>query len=1532
MAGPDYLRLYVPHNRTPGADTATNQPLNPFAAQPGFIGGFIESAMSSLPEMVGYRPTDPAVQFRAEHPVAGFVSEVLPTMAPYGGMFALSQTARGAAALSKGMRGAEVAAKAVGLGSLAERPVISGAVKEMLRYSPLELGRLGVGAYLNPDNVGNLFADVALSTAFAGGFGGIGGYLREGGKVATSARDSVLAGQENMFAHPVVDLRHTRLPEVQATADPVARDALEGELTRSILNDPPIKSKSGAFVPLIQGVKNGTDRTAIKLNTLLKPNRAAAGERSFDRRKLWEGDPKDNTTLNPGELDGYVKGLGFETPTDLAENVLAARGITINPATGPDPARTAKAMLDFIDDPAIVSVGDGIFAAQTDTGATFLLKRVSRQDPESIGAKIDEAVAAKSPAEDAAAQVDLPPVSKETLDDAGFTGSEIRDWLNGKANPEQIELVRQGHVFRGGEMVPATDEVVAAARRTSDQAIAGLRARAETIAKSDKKLVVPWGDSKPMPKADALDLIDKAIGTEMDQVTKVMRQNERWRFSQNAAPEMPKPALSKRGRKAGAKPSLEAGPFRVGDKWAAILTDRPGAFVRDLEKLNATNKQTWATMRRMFQPMGDNTHRFNQADDIMLHTVEPLDIARMSRQSKKTWVAETVKNWSARGMRLAGLESNYALRNYADHLFDVFAPAMFKERRNSLYARYSGLLENRLRMVRQEVAKATLGPEGLKEGARGTFGRNFERKQIDGQMAFREALAQLDDDEVEVVIKALVSQTPAKEVKKLAKDGVISEQAFRAVQRMQEINAQFMNDIVMPALGTMKEKANFDLLEGYVIPRILLGDWRMKVADEAGNLVYLASGKTRAGAERMAKAIVEEAESRGVKYKVDESYLKHAADDLDSSIEKVSDLMEDVGKRVDRDPEAADIVQSAMKRVRFMNISKNSKLPYQPRTPGSLANKRTGIKATETTYTREELIKAFEANLSKMGNFAAVHSYMERWGNEIMALREQNEVLYKDVMRRAQQAMGLEGPVTRYLNETLGKFLGPQMGSKAATKIAAATNATMYTWQLAFVNPTFALLNALSPLQTVLPQLAFVMRAPSLESNRLLHHVPLLGPDGKPIGQGAFLDPIKVMWEATRQLRHADPDLQAVHTRLRNDGTLHPMYFEENVGLTASTPQTLKESFQSGGWARFLYDGSTLMARKSEDFARIVSANAGYLVGRDHLLLEGEQLYHFTRRFVESTNYLYGQSDRARIITGPIGSMFGLFKNWQMHFMGMMATYAGLAVKHNVYAPLLWQMGTALSLGGLGATPLKNAADGLSSWFADEPDSYLWMQENWPDLAADVTYFGPMGALGISLQASSSIPGTDVRNDMQGIFNSVVWERMTQLGSAVGEAWAYADQTGQNPMMNSNIRDAFLAAAAPRAVSRAASVVEGNYVKSMGTGYPQVQDVSYTGRVMHGLGMNAIEIEKHQVAARRLWKDQEARKQATTYHGKAFAAARAAGDSDTMHEVLLSARAKELDLHSVMRSAANFQRREEGDLLARYKSESSQRYRRALQD
>ena len=112
---------------------------------------------------------------------------------------------------------------------------------------------------------------------------------------------------------------------------------------------------------------------------------------------------------------------------------------------------------------------------------------------------------------------------------------------------------------------------------------------------------------------------------------------------------------------------------------------------------------------------------------------------------------------------------------------------------------------------------------------------------------------------------------------------------------------------------------------------------------------------------------------------------------------------------------------------------------------------------------------------------------------------------------------------------------------------------------------------------------------------------------------------------------------------------------------------------------------------------------AGIKTGRLMGITDTGELGQFAKKFTERTNYLYGQADRAGIMTGPVGGTFGLFKNWMMHYVGNMAEYAGEGFKRNNWTPLLWQQASTFGIGGFAATPLYPLAQTFNDWASDDP-------------------------------------------------------------------------------------------------------------------------------------------------------------------------------------------------------------------------------------
>ena len=178
--------------------------------------------------------------------------------------------------------------------------------------------------------------------------------------------------------------------------------------------------------------------------------------------------------------------------------------------------------------------------------------------------------------------------------------------------------------------------------------------------------------------------------------------------------------------------------------------------------------------------------------------------------------------------------------------------------------------------------------------------------------------------------------------------------------------------------------------------------------------------------------------------------------------------------------------------------------------------------------------------------------------------------------------------------------------------------------------------------------------------------------------------------------------------------------------------------------------------------------------------------------------------------------------------------------------------------------------------------------------------------------------------------NFVFWERGKQMVKWWQDSDAYSDATGKNALADPNLRDQFLSAFAPRAVFRAFSAVEGDYIKSMATGYPQVRDVSLGARMLHGAGFNMVEIEQHQVAAKELWKQQEKRRAMVQNLGKEYAAAQGARDFRAMTDTLKKATLLGIDPTSVVKSGLTRDNREQGSIYDRYDADAVAKYQQAL--
>jgi len=240
----------------------------------GYVGGFISSTLSGVGEMFGMEPFPSAERFRGDYPVSGFISEFGSAVVPYVGWEA---TLARAPRLAAGLEGV---AGRLGLNA-ATRPIAAGAANIAIRYSPVELSRLGAGYFITDDwdKYSGLMADVGLSTMLAGGIGGLGGFLRSGGKATRGLVGRVAEAPVGLAAP--FELRMSKAPSATTLGDE-PMEAVQQKLFQEALTERPVQNKAVHAL-----VEESEPRAVVGLNVLFKESQTAKG---LTRQKLMQND------------------------------------------------------------------------------------------------------------------------------------------------------------------------------------------------------------------------------------------------------------------------------------------------------------------------------------------------------------------------------------------------------------------------------------------------------------------------------------------------------------------------------------------------------------------------------------------------------------------------------------------------------------------------------------------------------------------------------------------------------------------------------------------------------------------------------------------------------------------------------------------------------------------------------------------------------------------------------------------------------------------------------------------------------------------------------------------------------------------------------------------------------------------------------------------------------------------------------------------------------------------------------------------
>lgn len=554
-----------------------------------------------------------------------------------------------------------------------------------------------------------------------------------------------------------------------------------------------------------------------------------------------------------------------------------------------------------------------------------------------------------------------------------------------------------------------------------------------------------------------------------------------------------------------------------------------------------------------------------------------------------------------------------------------------------------------------------------------------------------------------------------------------------------------------------------------------------------------------------------------------------------------------------------------------------------------------------------QAIREVERDMARM---ISLHKYADHF--KIVA--QSHPALAKELIRRSNAVFGAQSEfnatVTKAVNE-LGQSVSANFD---AAGIVRTVNSGIFNFTLGMGNLGFVVANALTPIQTLLPELALLRTIPAAR-RAFYYSADLVARQNGSLDMIHSLSPVKTMWQAVKLMRNPTPEFRKAVEDAIKYGVIDKKLIEEFVGENSRIVGNFRDVLKGKqGIVGYLAALSQWAPGKSEEFSRMVSFSAGYLVGKDFFMLEGQRLFNFASQLTNRSMYLYTTADRPRVITGLFGSPVGLFKNWTFHYISNMARYLGEAWHHQNFAPLLWaQAGTfgVAGAGGLAGYSLFNnfvkfATDdgktGGGTTFTEAVYDGMGYGKGGPDVLTDALFHGFPAFAGVSLQGRSSAPGAQFIYDVNQLFSAAWLDRAITLGQAFGASIDAWEATGSHPIHSQKASDLFLRALAPRTLYAGFSYTEDGAYKSLKSGN-RMFNSSVTERVAFTLGISSTHYERQFEAQDILWGKQKALREAVSIAGEAMGEAMREKDVGLQKEILMRSIDRGLPLDSVYRSA-----------------------------
>lgn len=684
------------------------------------------------------------------------------------------------------------------------------------------------------------------------------------------------------------------------------------------------------------------------------------------------------------------------------------------------------------------------------------------------------------------------------------------------------------------------------------------------------------------------------------------------------------------------------------------------------------------------------------------------------------------------------------------------------------------------------------------------------------------------------------------------------------------------------------EKAKYVLRQGHRgISHFFEGSLRQAVLDEHGNLVYISAGDSKGVVVQKAQGVIDEAKKLGREWSLGDYWSHDRAMDM-KHLKMINP----------EDAQVAEMLSSeyTLGKVNSASFQKSS---------ADVA----GFKAVKSMNDIiESLHESIEAKYVWLGN-EIIDNVLARDIQALGLTDPQAAIMLQDSLKAIQ---GQSGEFSAFVNRTFDSVLSPLLGSNSASKIAQTLNASIARLDLGFWNMSYFLANLLQPIQTVTPQLSMLMRCP--EALQWAYDtVPICG--AKRGGLVSVFSPFKWLSKGMRLMANpkAEDGLEEFLATMVREGTLTSRALESYVGESSEYGLNLVKAFREGSFTAGLKNIANWTANYSEQVSRSFALTVGYAYGNSlnkARMAQGltgwskDQLYTFARKFCDNTMFQFATADRAKVLQGPVGTTWGLFKNWAMHWVGWEMQYLNAGLKHGQWTPFMLSNAMTGLLGGVGASELGKLGERFYEWASDEKMAQA-LYDRWDNSPeSNLVLYGIPGAFGFSLRNQVTSAFADPGDEASRMLSVASFSRLKALWNALGSGMDYYVSTGDvNFAKDRNFQQQLLRAIAPKNLYRQLQVVDGQ-IRTMGTKNLVMSAGPAASFFYKWFNLPSVDIDQAFKISGEIWKDKNARIAATAAASNVLADALETGDSRVIAEVLAQAGAQGLELDSVINAAS----------------------------